>query len=169
MKCGHLTIRRACAQDHAATWALVDAAFLPEDVTTFLDDLRTDGCILGEWLVENRSTIIGHIVFSRVWVEGFDGTRRDAAMLTPLAVAPDCQRTGIGTKLMAHALAELEARGEELFVVLGHPEYYPRAGFRAVSNADVASPWPDDPAFMIRGKLKARGTLAMPKVIADAH
>jgi hypothetical protein len=52
-----------------------------EDAATFLDALRADGCILGEWLAEDSSGPAGHIVFSRVWLEQRDGNRLNAAML----------------------------------------------------------------------------------------
>ena len=155
--------------DHASTRKLVDNAFKPEDVVTFLDALRADGCILGEWIAEDRSGPVGHIVFSRVWVEQPNGDRLDAAMLTPLAVRSDRQRSGIGTRLMNYALEALEARGENLFFVLGHPEYYPRAGFRADAAEKVANPWSGNPAFMARAEFTLEGRLVMPSVIAEAH
>lgn len=164
-----ITIRAAERGDYASTRKIVDDAFRPEDVVTFLDALRADGCILGEWLAEDTSGVVAHIVFSRVWMEQADGSRTKAAILTPLAVRPDRQRTGIGSRLMNHALRELEARGETLFVVLGHPEYYPRAGFSSASAQRIASPWPGNPAFMARGTFVPEGRLVMPAVIADAH
>jgi putative acetyltransferase len=90
-------------------------------------------------------------------------------MLTPLAVRPDRQRLGTGLRLMDHALKELELRGETLFFVLGHPNYYPRAGFRAAAAVDVESPWSGKPAFMVRARTVPVGRLVMPSVIADAH
>ncbi len=164
-----LELRRAGPADHAATRQLVDDAFRPEDVVTFLDALRAQGCILGEWLAEDRTGPVGHVVFSRVFVERPDGARVDAVMLTPLAVRPDRQRHGIGTLLMHHALTALEAAGERLFFVLGHPDYYPRAGFRAEPARGVASPWSGNPAFMARGAFVPDGRLVLPPAIADAH
>jgi putative acetyltransferase len=143
-------------------------AFRPEDVAAFLDSLRADGCILGEWLAEDLSGPLGHIVFSRAWVELPDGERVQAAMLTPLAVRPDRQRVGIGTKLMDFALKTLEVRGETLFFVLGHPAYYPRACFCAVAASRVASRWSGRPSFMARGVVP-EGRLVLPAAIADAH
>ena len=164
-----MTIRPAGPQDHASTRHLVHAAFNPEDVVSFLDALRTDGCVLGEWVAENESGIVGHIVFSRVWLEQPNGDRQPAAFLTPLAVHPDVQRSGIGTRLMEYALEALESRGETLFFVVGHPEYYPRAGFRSDTASAVASPWSGNPAFMVRGDVVPEGRLILPSVIADAH
>lgn len=165
-------IRRVDARDREATRQLVYDAFGPdssEDTAAFLDALRADACILCEWLAEDESGPIGHIAFSRVWLEETGGSRRPAAMLTPLAVRPDRQRRGIGSRLMDHALRELEENGETLFFVLGHPTYYPRAGFRPASDSGIQSPWPNNPAFMVRGKPVRAGRLLLPTVIADAH
>jgi putative acetyltransferase len=159
-------------RDHAATRKLVYDAFRStgsEETAAFLDALRAEGCVLGEWLAEDPSGPIGHIVFSRVWLEQPNGDRLKAAMLTPLAVRPDRQRLGTGLRLMDHALKELESRGETLFFVLGHPNYYPRAGFRAAAAVDVESPWSGKPAFMVRARTVPVGRLVMPSVIADAH
>jgi len=166
----NVRFRSAEVRDHVLTRKLVDDAFREkgsEGTAAFLDALRSDGCILGEWLAEDPSGPIGHIVFSRVWLEKENGDRLTAAMLTPLAVRLDRQRRGIGTRLMDHALQNLEAQGESLFFVLGHPGYYPRAGFRSASA--IESPWPGNPAFMVRGTSVPGGRLVMPAVIADAH
>src|ERR1700730_16383118 len=105
-------LRAAGPHDRAPSRQIVDAAFRPEDVVTFLDALRADGCILGEWLGEDFSGPLAFISFSRVWVEKQNGRRFNGAMLTPLAVRPNRQRLGIGRQLMDHALKSLEARGE---------------------------------------------------------
>ena len=138
-------------------------------MATFLDALRADGCILGEWIAEDFSGPIGHIVFSRVWLEQKDGNRLEAVMLTPLAVHPDRQRLGIGTQLTEYALRELELRGETLFFVLGHLDYYPRVGFSSAAAVGVESPWPGNPGFMVRARSIPGGRLVMPLVIAEAH
>jgi putative acetyltransferase len=161
--------RAVDTHDIIPTRPIVEAAFRPEDVVTFLDALRADDCILGEWLAEDSSGPVGLIVFSRVWVEQQNGDRVKGAMLTPLAVRPDRQRQGIGLRLMDHALRSLEARGETLFLVLGHPGYYAKAGFRSAAAEAIASPWPGNPAFMVRGTSTPPGRLVLPAVIADAH
>ena len=165
-----IEFRRAGSDDRVSTRSLVFEAFGGEGAETaaFLDVLRADGCILGEWLAADASGPLGHIVFSRAWLEQGDGTRLAAAMLTPLAIRPDRQRTGIGLHLMQHALAELERRGESLFFVLGHPDDYPRAGFLAALAADVESPWRGKPSFMARALEAAKERLVMPSVISEA-
>lgn len=167
----NIYFRASGPHDQLATRKIVEEAFgdAGEETADFLDALRDDGCILGEWLAEDGRMPIGHIVFSRVWIEQPDGVRMEAAMLTPLAVRPDRQRTGVGLKLMEHTMKLLEQRGEIIFLVLGHPDYYPRAGFNAVAANNVTSPWPGEPAFMARGANLPKGRLVMPAVIADAH
>ncbi|MFY9658102.1 MAG: N-acetyltransferase [Methylocystis sp.] len=155
--------------DHALTREIVDAAFAPEDVAGFLDAMRAAGCIIGEWLAEDASGVVGHIAFSRAHLETAEGARLPAAFLTPLGVHPDRQRQGVGLALLRHALRELEQRGETLFFVVGHPSYYPKAGFRAVGFDEVASPWTGSPAFMMRCGFAARGQLLAPPVIRDAR
>ena len=157
--------------DLGETRSLVFDAFGDEgeETATFLDTLRADGCILGEWCGKDAIGTVGHIVLSRVWLEKGDGSRQPCAMLTPLAVRRDRQRQRIGLRLMKHALQALECRGESVFFVIGHPEYYPQAGFHAASTAGIESPWPGEPFFMARSRDMQRGRLVMPRVIADAH
>ncbi len=167
-KTGALKLRRCGREDDAATRKVVQAAFAPEDVASFLDALRNDGCIMREFVAEDATGVIGHIVFSRVVLMANDGTAKDACMLTPLAVIPGRQRQGIGQRLMRFAFSELEAVGETLVFVLGHPDYYPLVGFRPAAPEGVISPWADNPAFMVRGTA-VPGRLVLPQVIANAH
>ena len=164
-----VTIRLATTNDHAPTRDIVDLAFQPEDVVTFLDRLREDGCILDEWVAEVEGKVIGHIVFSRAWIDTLDGERLPAANLTPLAVHPDHQRQGVGTALMNHALAALEDRGATLFLVLGHPGYYPRAGFDSLLAKKIENPWQGNPAFMVRADGAPEGKLILPRPLTDDH
>ena len=92
-----------------------------------------------------------------------------ALMLTPLSVRPDRQRQGLGVELMRQSLATLEAMGPRIFLVLGHPAYYPRVGFRSELAAELESRWQGKPAFMARCANSLSGRLILPKAILDAH
>ena len=50
--------------------------------------------------------------------------------LAPLAVDPSCQRQGIGGRLIAAGHEVAAAQGYVLSILLGHPTYYPRFGYR---------------------------------------
>ncbi|MDR0532837.1 MAG: N-acetyltransferase [Verrucomicrobiales bacterium] len=78
--------------------------------------------------LDANGEIDGHLAFSEVTV---DGRRCGWYGLGPLAVRPDRQKTGIGSALMRHGLAELDRKGACGCVVLGDPDFYQRFGFAA--------------------------------------
>jgi putative acetyltransferase len=59
------------------------------------------------------------------------GASRDTACLAPIAVTPSRQLTGIGGSLIEAGLAALRELGYRGVVLVGHPSYYPRFGFRS--------------------------------------
>ena len=74
------------------------------------------------------------------------GVTVPASLLAPLAVIPDAQRQGIGQALIAAGIDALAARGIGLVFVLGHVDYYPRAGFRPALPLGLRAPYDIDPA-----------------------
>ena len=53
-----------------------------------------------------------------------------AVSLAPMAVLPDHQGHRVGSRLVFIAVWPIvEDRGENIVIVLGHKEYYPRFGF----------------------------------------
>lgn len=101
-------------------------------------------------VAEEEETIVGHVLFTPVVVEGTD--ERVVGMgLAPMAVLPDRQRQGIGSRLVRRGLDILRERGCPFVVVVGHPHYYPRFGFAPASRHGLQSQWegmPDE-AFMV--------------------
>jgi putative acetyltransferase len=70
--------------------------------------------------------------------------------LAPMAVLPECQRQGIGSKLVRSGIEKLEKRRCPFVIVMGHPEYYPRFGFEPASCYGIRSEWEvSDDVFMI--------------------
>ena len=95
------------------------------------------------------STVVGHVFFSPVRIEG-DGPESRAIALAPLAVLPEQQKLGIGSRLVEAGLRACHVLGEDVVFVLGHRTYYPRFGFlpageRGLRYRDVAF----DPTFMV--------------------
>lgn len=160
--------RKANDRDRIVTRAIVEHAFASDEEPLFLDRLRGDACLIGEWLTEDRGEPIAYIAFSRVWIAPSNGFQVPAALLAPLAVLPDKQRGGVGAGLTQFALQDLEVRGERLFLVLGHPTYYSRFGFRRVGSDEILGPWTGRPSFMVRGEHVPHGRLVLPAVIATA-
>jgi predicted N-acetyltransferase YhbS len=94
---------------------------------------------LYSFVAADETEITGHILFSRVWIDG-PGENYRAQILAPLAVAPKHQGTGVGSRLIGFGLDELKKAGTELVFVLGHPGYYPRTGFVPALPLGLAAP-----------------------------
>ena len=72
---------------------------------------------------------VGHILFTAAHLTKTKYTPT-SAILAPLAIIPDAQKQGIGGMLIERGLQLLTESGVDLVFVLGHPEYYPRHGFK---------------------------------------
>jgi putative acetyltransferase len=79
-------------------------------------------------LLIRKVGVVGHIFFSPVWIES-EMAAFMAMGLAPMAVLPEYQKQGIGSKLVREGLNECNRIGHAIVVVLGHPKYYPRFGF----------------------------------------
>lgn len=122
------------------------AAFGGHDEENLVDRLRKEGDVLASLVAVIGNDVLGHILFSRLEVGGSQKTN-SAAALEPMAVLPDWQGQGIGTRLMMTGLALCRSRGVDAVFVLGHPGYYPRFGFSAEKARSVTAPF-SGKAFM---------------------
>lgn len=88
--------------------------------------------------------IVGHILFTKAVVQGVE-----VFALAPLSVLPDYQNRGIGLSLMKERHSIAHKLGYEYAVVLGHPKYYPKAGYIPASEYGIKAPFEvDDESFM---------------------
>jgi putative acetyltransferase len=126
--------------------AVNEAAFGRRDEADLVDNLRTGAAVLASLVAEIEGRIVGHILFSRMWIES-SSSSLEAVALAPLAVLPERQRQGIGGELIRHGLDLLRHRSEKIVIVLGHPDYYPRFGFSTEKARSLESPFPRE-AFM---------------------
>lgn len=90
-------------------------------VTGFLEDEVSENLISLVYTASNR--IIGHVVFSKVIV---DGPEFVGYILAPLGVASQWQKQGVGSALIKYGLGVLEAEGVHFVLVYGDPSYYSR-------------------------------------------
>jgi putative acetyltransferase len=99
--------------------------------------------------VDGGADVVGHILFSPVTIS--DGAKAWSAMaLGPMAVAPQCQRRGVGSALVRAGLEACSAAAEQAVFVLGHPWFYPRFGFVPASRYGIRCTFPaPDEAFMV--------------------
>ena len=91
---------------------------------------------------------VGHRVAGFVMLSGADlvddaGGRREVLTLTPLAVAAEYERRGIGSALVRAVLEEADRRDEPLVVLEGSPRYYGRLGFKFAPEYGISIDLPD--------------------------
>ncbi len=106
----------------------------------------------------DQGQIVGHIVFSPLIIRTPNGPVHSLA-LAPLAVLPARQKQGIGSALSRAGLMACRSAGQDSVVVLGHPDYYPRFGFRPASDWGIKPPFEAPPEAFMAIELKA-GALA---------
>ena len=140
-------IRHEEVGDAAAIHAVNVAAFERRAEADLVDALRAAGRLLLSLVAEEEGTIVGHVAFSPVTIDGPAG-RSLGIGLGPLAVLPPRQRQGFGSELVRRGISELAPRRQTM-VVLGNPRYYARFGFAPASRHGLDSEYNAGDAFMV--------------------
>lgn len=145
-----LSIRRETPRDIPKVRAINEEAFGQPLEADVVDKLRAQCEEVLSLVAEDKDTVVGHILFSPAVIESPKGSVSGMG-LAPVSVAQDHQRKGVGSALIRQGLAMLRAGGCPFVIVLGHPEYYPRFGFRPASSLGITCQWDGAPqeAFMI--------------------
>ena len=108
-------------------------------VSTLAYDLMTKtdpDDVYGFTAVDGDNRIVGSIFFSKLLFE----SQVDAYILSPVAIATECQGTGIGVSLLNFGIDKLREKGTELLFTYGSPEYYSKVGFKPVSEEVARAP-----------------------------
>ncbi len=90
-------------------------------------------------IAEVEGKIAGHIIYSLAKVITPDDKEVEVLNFGPLSVHPSYKRMGVGSALMRHSIAEATKLGYRAIIFYGHPDYYPRFGFRRASWYDIVS------------------------------
>lgn len=133
--CANWTIRPErgdSTTETAAIGRVVAAAFGSTTEALLVERIRASAGYIPEasLVAEADGRIAGHVMLSRFALhdEHADSTRQILG-LSPLAVAPDCQRRGVGAALVEAVVSVAECADEPLVVLEGSPTYYGRLGF----------------------------------------
>ena len=112
-----------------------------------VDRLRDSEQVVLSLVAEADRKVVGHILFSPVSIKGADIR---LAALGPMAVLPVHQRHGIGTLLVREGLEMVQSLGYQAVVVVGHPRFYHRFGFKPAGECGLTLSRRDVPpeAFM---------------------
>lgn len=92
--------------------------------------------------------ITGHILFTPVALEPAHAGLHGLG-LGPIAVLPEWQRTGIGSRLMEAGVELCREQGHDFIVLLGDPRYYSRFGFTPARDFGLSSDYGDGDEFQL--------------------
>ena len=123
-----MLIRKENIADYAAVHEVNRAAFGTPAEANLVDQLRELGQAVVSLVSEVSGKVVGHIMFSKVSLSGSPDLR--IVGLAPMAVLPEYQKSGIGSLMVQAGLEKCRKLRYQAVVVLGHPDYYPKFGFR---------------------------------------
>lgn len=147
------TLRPERPDDAAAVLRVHAEAFPTLEEARLVERLRAAGLARLALVAEIDGEIAGHILFSPVTIgeaaRGADAERNDYLGLAPIAVRPQWQSRGIGSRLIRAGIEACRELGTALVVVLGEPEYYARFGFVTASRFGLANEYGVDEPFRV--------------------
>jgi len=143
----NLTLRLEIPNDYRAVEELTREAFwgfthptcdehflahLLRNVRAFVPEL--------DYVAETDGKLVGNIMYSKAKVIDNGGSEYEVLTFGPLSVLPECWHCGIGSALMHHTITEAKRLGYRAIVFYGHPDYYPRFGFRNAKAFNITTP-----------------------------
>lgn len=146
-----LNIRQEQPADHNAVYHVVKEAFANAEHTDgheqdLVAELRKSKSFIPELslVAVEDGKIVGHILFTKALIN-----RVEVLALAPLSVLPAYQNRGIGLSLIKQGHRTAYKLGYRYSVVLGHPKYYPKAGYVPASQYGIKAPFEvEDENFM---------------------
>jgi predicted N-acetyltransferase YhbS len=154
----NLKIRQEQVNDYDLTEKVVKSAFANAEYSDQKEHLlvsqirKSKGFIPKLSLVVTdkvNNKILGHILLSKIKISKDDNESVESLALAPVSVLPEYQNKGIGGLLITEAMKEAKELGYNSVVVLGHPEYYPKFGFKKASLWGIKAPFEvQNEAFM---------------------
>lgn len=141
-----LKIRQENSNDYAQVFQVISLAFETDDEARLVEKLRNAQPHIS-LVAEIDGNIVGHIFFSPMF---FENEKTNFLGLAPLAVLPEFQNQGIGSKLVREGLRIAAEQDFTAVFVLGHKNYYPRFGFEVAKTRGFTSDYPvPDEHFMV--------------------
>lgn len=131
MKVNNIKIRETGHRDYSDIMDVEEQAFGYDKEAKLTANLLKDETAepVLSLLAFYKDEAIGHILFTRVYLNEIVTDQPLLHILAPLAIKPAFQKQGIGSMLINEGLERLKKIGSEMVFVLGHMDYYPKFGF----------------------------------------
>lgn len=173
-----MIIRTETPDDYRKVYELNDSAFGNRDSESRLvERIRASAQFIPELslVAETDQKIVGHLLLSKaVTVDRQRGVEHAVIVLAPIAVSPGYEKQGIGSRLIAEGIHRTKQLGYGVILLIGHPSYYPKFGFKPARNYgyELTQFQVSDDVFMvcevIVGQLKVcAGELQYPQSFLD--
>lgn len=146
-----LEIRQENVNDYEQVYNVIKTAFEKAkhsdgNEQDLVVELRKSNSFIPELslVAVNENKIIGYILFTKVKI----GDNTELA-LAPLAVLPEYQKKGVGTKLIKEGHKIAKQLNYNYSIVLGSNKYYPKLGYISASKYNIKAPFNvEDDYFM---------------------
>jgi predicted N-acetyltransferase YhbS len=92
-----------------------------------------------DYVAEVDGKLVGNVMYSRAKIVDQAGNECETLTFGPLSVLPEYQNQGIGKALMIRTIDEARQLGYHSILVFGHPDYYPRFGFRRAGEFGITT------------------------------
>lgn len=138
----NIKIRPEHTEDYPVTEILIKKAFENSEMSDnkeheLVSRIRVSHAFVPELSLvavnEDSNQIAGHILLSKIIIKN-DHEITHSLALAPVSVLPDFQLQGIGKFLIQESIKKAKELGFRSIIVLGHPEYYPKFGFKKASQ-----------------------------------
>lgn len=158
-----MTIRQEQPKDFSAVFELIEKAFESLEMSDhreqyLVERLRKSDAFVPELslVAEVDRKIVGYILLTKISIKDQLNAHSSLA-LAPVAVAPEFQGQGIGEQLIERAHDEAIKKGFESVVILGHPDYYHRFGYRKAAEFGIRLPFDVPEEYCLAKELIANG------------
>jgi HAD superfamily hydrolase (TIGR01509 family) len=146
-----LALRPELPDDLPGIRQVEEAAFPHHTEADLVDLARKHGKATLSMIATQDGGILGHVLFTPVTFDPPDpGERSGRGLgLGPIAVLPEHQRKGIGSRLMRAGLEHARRLDYGFVVLLGNPAFYSRFGFKPGRAFGLSSDYGDGDEFQV--------------------
>ena len=138
-----MIIRTEKESDYIKIYELVKEAFKTAeksdgDEQDYVETLRKSDRYIPDFalVAEDNDKIIGHIMLTKTFV-ATESRQVECLLLSPLCVALEYRKKGIGAKLINEVLNKAKKTKYKAVFLCGDPTYYGRFGFTQIKNFNI--------------------------------
>ena len=80
-------------------------------------------------VMERDGQLIGHVLYMRAKIIADDGRKISLMTFGPISISPDCQRQGLGKRLLDYSMERARELGAGALCIEGNIDFYGKSGF----------------------------------------